>query len=342
MSNKISLKKCVSLFLATMALVVYLPTFAQGQDEAKKGFLDVARTHEYYVPITYLASQEVIKGYDDGNFKSDKFVNKAEALKIIIEGSDIPTDVVFSPLFPDVTQADWFWSYVMKAHGLGIVNGNDEDGTFTGYEVVNLAEFLKMLLLANEIDVTIFEGKQIVPNVDPAVWFSNYASYAAQTGIISLNENGEIDPSATLTRGEVVNLMYLLIIVMNGSDTDFLTEQMEQQVGQIEIYIADNRLDLAKTASKLADDIGQQIIKNDGEDLTVVAAAKVARAYDLLVDAYIAGTEGNNEKATDLANQVIQKANEAQETDGAQESIAIHLKEIAQDILEEVEADTTQ
>ena len=339
LSRAVSSILVFSLFLSSSPL-----SFAQnvsstdsGIQVVQAGFSDVARTHPSYTAITYLSEKGVIGGYSDGTFKPENSINKAEVLKIIVGGSGIQTDEAFAQHFPDVGEGDWFAPFVLKAKALGFVKGNDSDGTFAPGKQVNMAEFLKMLLLANQIDVSAFEGQVVAPNIDVNAWFASYVNYAAALGIVPRDAEGNVDAGKNLTRAEVVNAMYLLSIILNGSDTQFLLTRAESEMAQIEVYIAANQVGLAKAASELADDVMQQALKNIPDNNVVLGAAKISRSYDWLVDAFILGIQGDKVAAAQKANDSIDKATEAWEANNATQPIAAHIKERAREILKQVD-----
>ena len=315
------------------AVFAQTATTTSGVQAVTTGFSDVSRTHKYYVAIDYLNKSGAIKGYDDGTFKPEKLVNRAEAVKIILAGSEIAAAESFTQFFPDVNADHWFAPYVLKARELGFVKGNDTDGTFAPARQVNIAEFVKMLLAANSISTESFVGKTLVPNIDPNAWFAPYINYSAALGLIEKDAAGNVDPAKYLSRGEVASIMYLLAIIRKGSDTQFLLNQAEAEMAQIEVYIAANQITLAKSASELAVDITQQAYKNLPENNIVLGAAKIARAYDFLVDSFVNGVQGNIEEAVTMANSSIAKATEAWEANNATQPIAAHIKERSREIL---------
>jgi hypothetical protein len=337
--KKISSALAVLMFFsigAPLALSETVASTESGTQMVSTGFNDVNRTHPYYTGITYLSQQGVIRGYDDGSFKPDNSINRAEVLKIILKGSGVEASEAFVQHFPDVNEGDWFAPYVLKARAMGFVKGNDADGTFTPGRQVNLAEFLKMLLIANNIDVSSFEGKTVAPNVPLDSWYANYVNYAVALGIAPRDSDGNVDASKPLSRGEVVDMLYLLSIIQKGSDTQFLLSRAEAEMAQIEVYIAANMVVNAKSASDLAVDLTQQAYKNMPDNYVVLGAAKIARAYDWLVDSFILGIQEQNEAAAQKANDAIDKATEAWEANNATQPIAKHIKERAREILTQV------
>jgi len=333
-------KKVLSLLISSMFIFTAVPVLAQDNSSTSSGvrvvtggFSDVSRTHPNYVAITYMSDSGVINGYDDGTFKPANAINRAEVLKIILGGSNVAADAPFEAAFPDVKEADWFAKYVIKAKTIGIVSGNSGDGTFTPARQVNMAEFLKMLLITNNVNVDSYVPDNPIPNIPEDAWFANYVNYSAALGIVNKDVNGEIDAARPMTRGEVISSMYLLNIIRNGSDTQFLLSRAEAEMAQIEIYIAANQVILAKAASDLAVDITQQAYSNLPDNNVVVGAAKIARSYDWLVDAFIYGVQNNFEEANKWANMAIDKSTEAWEANNATQPIAAHIKDRAREIL---------
>jgi len=344
--NKMKTKKTLSRLIASIATVFVVAAFcitsvsADSTDSGVKvvptGFRDVPRSHQHYVSITYLTGSGVVKGYDDGSFKPEGAINRAEVLKIILGGSDIQVDPEFTADFPDVPQDVWFAPYVYKAKKLGFVKGNDSDGTFTPARQVNLAEFLKMLLAANNINTESFKDKQLADNVAKEAWFAPYINYAIASGMVAKDKEGNVEVGKNLSRSEVVNMMYILSIILKGNDTQFLLDRSEAEMAQIEVYIAANNVTLAKNASSLAVDLTQRAYKNMADNNVVLGAAKLARAYDYLVDSFILGIQNKNIESAELANKAIKKATEAWEANNATQPIAKHIKERSREILKQV------
>jgi len=342
---KINQSKILSLLVSgVFVFTLFAPvTFAQttattssGIQTVAVGFDDVSRTHPQYTAITFMNVAGVINGYDDGTFKPESPINRAEVLKIILKGSGIDSDVEFQADFPDVTADHWFALYVIKAKAMGFVKGNDVDGTFAPARQVNLAEFLKMLLNANALDVTAYAFDDPIQNIPEDAWYASYVNFAVVIGIINKDVEGNVDAGRLLTRGEVVNIMYLLNIIRSGQDTQFLLNCAEAELAQIEVYIAANQISLAKSSSELATDITQQAYRNMPDNNVVLGAAKIARAYDWLVNSFILGIQGDNVGAADWANQAIDKATEAWEANNATQPIAAHIKDRAREVLAQV------
>jgi len=305
-------------------------------------FTDVPQSHPNYVAITYLNTQGVVNGYDDGTFKPEQLVNRAEALKILLVGNatKINEDVT-NVSFSDIKSSDWFTKYIETAKAMGFVNGNP-DGTFAPARNVSRAEYLKMLLNINGFKPDNWTGQGLFTDVPKDAWFAPYMNYAGQAGLITPDSGNNLFPGKEATRAEVAEIFYLLAVIRKGSDTQFLLSQAEAQMAQVEIYIGANAPLLAKRASELSVDMTQQAYKNLPDNNVVLGAAKLARAYDFLVNAFIAGVQQKNTEATDWANQAIAKATEAWEANNDLQTISRHIKDRANEILAQLTTATQQ
>lgn len=323
------MKKLLSVIITTLVVAtVSIPTTL--------AFSDVTETHDNYVSIEYLSQNGIVNGYEDGTFQPENLVNRAEALKIILEGNGVEINEVAEVIeFSDVKAEDWFARYIMTAKSQGIVNGNP-DGTFAPGRDVARAEFLKMLLNSNNFKAEKWEGTQIFPDVPADAWFVSYMNYAGQAGLINEDADGNLHPGKALSRGEVAEIMYLLQVILNGSNPQFLITEAEKQMSQIDVYVNNNNPLAAKRASELSVDMTQQAYKSLPEDMNVLGAAKIARAYDFVINAYISALQENYESAEDWANQASDKATEAWEVNNELQPIAKHIKDRAAEVVAQI------
>lgn len=301
-------------------------------------FSDVPNTDPNYVAITFLNGEGVIGGYEDGTFRPAQVINRAESLKIIFGGSGLeyPLTVETAP-YTDVAVTDWFAGYVEGARQTGIISGNP-DGTFAPGRNVNRAEFIKMILEANQFKKEKWENVQMFADVPADAWFTPYMNYAGQAGLVTADSNGNLNPGEEIDRGEVAEIMYIMKVILNGANTQFLISQAEQQMIQIDVYIGANNPVMAKRAAELSVDMTQQAYKNLPEDIVVLGAAKLARAYDFLVNAYMAGISQSYTEAKDWADQAIAKATEAWEVNNEIQPLARHIKDKANEIISQIPA----
>ncbi len=162
-------------------------------------FSDVEASNEFYDAISYVKSEGIVEGYEDGTYKPDAEINRAELTKIIIEATF--DDSVIENCTPSKTYSDmpvdaWYEKYVCVATNNDIVEGY-EDGTFKGSNYINFAEAAKIIVLGF--------GFEIGP--DEGVWYAPYAEVMEGKNAIPVS----IDSFAKeITRGEMAELIYRL------------------------------------------------------------------------------------------------------------------------------------
>lgn len=166
-------------------------------------YSDVEDHHMYYDGIYAMTEAEVVSGYADGSFLPMNEVNRVEALKMILTAtghSDLDSETVQELSFPDIEETAWYVPYVSWSVENKILTGN-ADGTLRPEASVNRAEALKMLILAS--------GKiEELPGIPSDEWYSSYLQYGIDHALITPDKNGDYTPEATLTRGELCDLLY--------------------------------------------------------------------------------------------------------------------------------------
>ncbi len=197
------------MFSASVFSIFSSPVFAE--ENRFPYFSDVPTTHQNFFAITGLKQDGVINGYQDGTFKPDQPVSRAEALKILLLGSKISVSqklpAAFS--FSDVPQKEWFAPYTKKAKDLNIIKGRGDSGLFVPADTVNKAEALKMMFLVNKISFSeISEKKNIYADVPSDQWFSPYFLEAQNRKIFDQTSLQKILPQKKLTRGDLAEIMY--------------------------------------------------------------------------------------------------------------------------------------
>ncbi len=175
----------------------------------KSPFSDVKLDDKHYPAIEYLYDQKVFQGYADGTFQPSKTINRAELLKILVEGKGVSPDASqYQNCFPDV-KSDWYSKYVCYAKEAGWVSGY-ADGNFRPGNTVSKVEALKMLLLSQGITITI-QGENPYDDVHDSDWFIPYVKVANELGL--LEESGDqLELTASRTRSGVAENLYRLLL----------------------------------------------------------------------------------------------------------------------------------
>ncbi|MBD3156689.1 septal ring lytic transglycosylase RlpA family protein [Candidatus Peregrinibacteria bacterium] len=227
------LSKYIIGFIIMSGLLCLVPfVYAQEAQEQETEvstavYTDVDIGHPEYVALKYLSENNIINGYEDGSFKPDTLVNRAEALKMILEAQNLITAHYITnhslggasfnenPLtFTDIYKSVWYYPYIKKGVELGIVKGY-EDGTFKPDQTVNRVESFKMIMESDDIvlpEVT----ENPFADVDMNTWFAPYLLEAKLREIIYYTMNNTVNPNKEMTRSRFAELVYRYIRSKEG------------------------------------------------------------------------------------------------------------------------------
>ena len=178
-------------------------------------FTDVSYMDEYYDAISVLTEEGIFKGYADGSFQPDSDINRAELLKILIEGQGVtPDSSVYKNCFTDV-KTDWYAKYVCYAKAEGWIQGYS-DGSFRPSSTVNKVEALKMLFEVYEEGLQ--EGQVVADlpydDLSTHAWYSIYVDEASELGILEETPGENFEPTDGRTRGQMSLELYRYLVVM--------------------------------------------------------------------------------------------------------------------------------
>jgi hypothetical protein len=332
-------KSILSTFLL-VTLSFGLLLSASAEYTVEEGFWDVVNTHQYYLPISYFGEVGVFTGNPDGSFGPEDISNRAAALTTIYRVSSIdPVSDGAGASYSDVASDAWYYSYVMDASANGVVGGNP-DGTFAPGDAVSLAAYLKMLL--NQYGIK-QEALDTVTNEAPDVqigeWYHSYVMYAANMGLILPDVNGNYNPGASLTRGKMAEISYLLTLILAQNDPQFLVDRSSAHMTQIAVYVDDANVYSAKDSSELAVDLSMQAYTLLPDNTVILGVAKLAKAWDYAMDSFLYALSEDNTNAELWANSAIDKATEAWAVDPTNvevQATASTIKAVSRSILEQV------
>jgi len=103
----------------------------------------------------------------------------------------------------DVSTDDWFYRHVMAGIRFGIIQGASEEGFhFDAESLITRAEFITMLGRMHEY------GNEPIGTPGEGASYERYLNWAAELGIILGDENGDLMPQATLTREQMIVIVY--------------------------------------------------------------------------------------------------------------------------------------
>lgn len=174
---------------------------------ASMNLTDVETSSKYYKSVSVFMTEDIIQGYEDGTFKPNKEINRAEALKIILEAFKLENNTQAQIDFNDVNDEDWFAKYVAVGLQEGIIKGYD-DGSFKPGNQVNFVEALKMALEAKGIKTSELDYIDVHNSIVSEAWYSGFLSFGYEKNLYPTDVNGDINAGKLMTRGDFTEMVY--------------------------------------------------------------------------------------------------------------------------------------
>ena len=256
----------------TLVNVAVMPTFA--------AFTDLTTENNAYEAVNVLNKLGVINGYDDGSFKPDNNVTRAEFTAMLLRTrgmGNVGSTSLENPPFPDVTTSDVSWAIgnIRTAREMNIINGYD-DGTFKPNNNVLYEEAVKMIVCALGYGEMGAEG---------AFWYSRYLMTATSLGFTE-GSGGAI--GAPATRATIAKMLYNCLEVKLAENNEITSKtilendlNLTKNIG----YIASNpEISLSVPDANLRDDEIQITAPNaqNVDETHTYKAADVSKYADML------------------------------------------------------------
>jgi len=212
------MKRVLTFFLAVAMLLITAVPFAQ----AAPSFSDVSRTHWAYKETTAMAEKGIIKGYEDGKFRPNHYITRAEFAKIMIAASGIGIDKRnMKQTFEDVPESHWAFYYVefAKPYLTGYKSGSRYTYKPDQYAVrEDIAVALVRLLgydRNHKPDLSVLARFKDHTNISPAL--RPFIAISIQTGLMQ-GHNGYFRPLDEITRAEAAVLLYRALLEKDADE----------------------------------------------------------------------------------------------------------------------------
>jgi len=204
------MKQFFKLTIGILVIVILTMPFVT-RARVSDTFSDVSG-HPYEEAINALYDRGVVRGYDDGTYRPDAPINRAEFVKIVITSKFTPRALGFCDPnviydFADASRTEWYAKPLCLAVQHKIASGYP-DGTFRPEQTVNVAEAAK--IVANT-DILSVAGHPVrtLPPYTGGEWYGRFVDY--------INRRRAMPESAfpfdkTLTRGEMAEMMNSLYL----------------------------------------------------------------------------------------------------------------------------------
>lgn len=191
--KRIHAKKMLSIALAMSLTIPAIPSHAISTD---------TKGHWAEKTITSWQEKGLIAGYQDGTFKPNKQVTRAEFIHIL--NSSLKLTKQGEVKFSDVKETDWFYKDVQIAVGNGYANGTP-DNMFMPNTTLTRAEaavFIANILNEKSDKQLMFSDVNTIP-----AWAKSSVSLMIEKGYMSGYPDNTFAANNKLTRAEAVTIL---------------------------------------------------------------------------------------------------------------------------------------
>jgi len=208
------------LFLLALVLAVGIATNAFARN-----FADVSST-PYNEAFSYLSDKNIVSGYPDGSGQPYGFLNRAEAVKVLVEAHGDYSSRIEKhrknpsplPLFPDAPTYEWYAPYLEVAFAEGLITGYP-DGTFRPGQLVRVEEGVALMMRNYHENGEDEEQYSTAIENRAGEWFSGYINGVIKKNVASRREQMRL--GAPLTRGQFFDMTYRLDSIEKSGEVAF-------------------------------------------------------------------------------------------------------------------------
>lgn len=200
-------------------------------------FYDLPRDNSEKSQAVYkLADAGIVGGYENGTFRPDNQLTRAELCKIVNLIFDFSTPHTIN--FADIKNTDWFYGHVLIAKQAGYINGF-EDNTFRGNNKLTREQTCAIISRIVKLEL---KSSDITINDNVSAWASNDVLKVISNGIMPLEENGNFRATENITRAELCMALARYVKAVNAEPSQKLysaeeiNEQAKKYVGEITCF----------------------------------------------------------------------------------------------------------
>ncbi|MEG1778658.1 MAG: S-layer homology domain-containing protein, partial [Oscillospiraceae bacterium] len=152
--------------------------------------------------INALTDRGAITGYEDGTFRPDNQISRAEFAAIVARLDNFAPKAEFKDLaFTDVPENQWYYGYIMELTKAGIINGY-EDKTFKPDALITRSEIASMIAKTAGWDKGYKINEKLSFTDISDNWAKSYIQYLADKDLIKGYEDKTFRPDNNATRAE--------------------------------------------------------------------------------------------------------------------------------------------
>ncbi|WP_458120115.1 S-layer homology domain-containing protein [Paenibacillus sp. Z6-24] len=168
--------------------------------------------------VNNMGSRMVVEGFEDGSFKPQQDITRAQFAAIIVKGLGLKNDAG-GKTFSDVKSSDWFSGAVQTAASYGLIQGY-ADGTFKPQDKITREQ--AMVILSQAMKLSGLQDKLGSVNAASALnnfkdknsvasWAHQAAAYNLKAGLVQGRSQQMLAPKMHVTRAEVALMVQNLL-----------------------------------------------------------------------------------------------------------------------------------
>ncbi|PIC85434.1 hypothetical protein CSV72_13540 [Sporosarcina sp. P20a] len=197
------------IFLSTIVMTVAVSAAgltAPTSVEAAKAvtFKDVPEKHYAYDAVTYMAANDIIKGYADNTYRLNKPVTRAQAAKMIAVSIGAKPSHAYKMDFKDVTKDNGSYDHIRALTQRGLFKNAEK---FNPNKPLTRGQMAKLLVLGYHI-VTDDNDFIIFDDVHKSSGAYEYIITIAELNITTTRPGGKFNPNDPVTRGQMAAFLY--------------------------------------------------------------------------------------------------------------------------------------
>ena len=155
--------------------------------------------------INQFISSGYVNGYEDGTFRPDNSITRAEFVKLVNKyfGFNNKEDIKFS----DININDWYYNDICIASKAGYINGY-EDKTFKPNKTITREEVSKILISIKNKQDNVYDKLNKYPDKNKVSnWAKPYVEGAIEQGYLQGDDLGLLNPTNNITRAESITIL---------------------------------------------------------------------------------------------------------------------------------------
>ncbi len=172
--------------------------------QSGSSFNDMSSNHWASASVDFLKGNGWITGYEDGSFRPDNNITRAEYAKLILNVFDIKEGGEAN--FNDVSNDAWYAPFVASAQANGIITGID--GSF--FPERNLTRQDAAVIICRILGKSSAENLTFADKESIADYAVSAVSYLCGIGVINGYSDNTFKPEGYITRAEISKIIHTL------------------------------------------------------------------------------------------------------------------------------------